>query len=547
MLYHKDTKYDFTYTEKVKALLDENITDFRDLTDFYKVKKTGRVITVKSNLFTMASNAIFKRVQHHIDDEEGNSLEATFLREQLGHQYREIVRILFDVGDEYVFKKKTKVYRVKKEVIDYFLSAFSDATEQQILLDGFGKKVLKEGITNINAIKDYQYSKDGATTKKSKGLTEGLNIPAQVKVNVKHLTEGMMIYDELKHSVIGNHKLSKRTESILRSAGVNMKKLTAYKVDKWSMTVRELLMRTNQLPFKYGHIFQLYGEREFGGRLYSEGANGMLNIPKHIKHIMMSGMGYYDYDLVNAHWNILYQLNRHYGGGMLLHIENYNKNVKKIRKELAKDVGIDEENMKVMLVALLYGASININDKYWSVKKRKMVDTDLLQKLRSWTGDEQTARKIGKEFCNHTIVRGLWGDIKTGRDTILKNVRKTGKGNNAFIENLTEHKIKISVKGRGGKVIKVSGGRQLAHILQGVETFILHSVIKKMQYDADTDFLVPYHDGWVCKGSINKNSYERMIEEKTRDALTKYDGIVCDEGLKVKISGGKLVNPFRGK
>ena len=172
------------------------------------------------------------------------------------------------------------------------------------------------------------------------------------------------------------------------------------------MTVRELLMRTNQLPFEYGHIFQLYGEREFGGRLYSEGANGMLNIPKHIKHIMMSGMGYYDYDLVNAHWNILYQLNRHYGGGMLLHIENYNKNVKKIRKELAKDVGIDEENMKVMLVALLYGASININDKYWSVKKRKMVDTDLLQKLRSWTGDEQTARKIGKEFCNHTIVRG---------------------------------------------------------------------------------------------------------------------------------------------
>ena len=69
MLYHKDTKYDFTYTEKVKALLDENITDFRDLTDFYKVKKTGRVITVKSNLFTMASNAIFKRVQQHIDDE----------------------------------------------------------------------------------------------------------------------------------------------------------------------------------------------------------------------------------------------------------------------------------------------------------------------------------------------------------------------------------------------------------------------------------------------------------------------------------------------
>ncbi len=38
-----------------------------------------------------------------------------------------------------------------------------------------------------------------------------------------------------------------------------------------------------------------------------------------------------------------------------------------------------------------------------------------------------------------------------------------------------------------------------------------------------------------------------FIDFRDKKKLFDADGIVCDEGLKVKISGGKLVNPFRGK
>ena len=56
MQYYENVKYDWTYTEYVKELLDKEISGFNELTDYHKVKKTGRVVLKKSNLFTMASN-----------------------------------------------------------------------------------------------------------------------------------------------------------------------------------------------------------------------------------------------------------------------------------------------------------------------------------------------------------------------------------------------------------------------------------------------------------------------------------------------------------
>ena len=44
MQYYDNIKYDWTYTEYVKELLDKEITGFKELTDYYKVKKTGRVV-----------------------------------------------------------------------------------------------------------------------------------------------------------------------------------------------------------------------------------------------------------------------------------------------------------------------------------------------------------------------------------------------------------------------------------------------------------------------------------------------------------------------
>ena len=65
--------YDYTYTEKAKRLLEEKYKGFEALTDYYVVKKTGRIVNQKSNLFTMASNAYFERIGRHWDDTKSYS------------------------------------------------------------------------------------------------------------------------------------------------------------------------------------------------------------------------------------------------------------------------------------------------------------------------------------------------------------------------------------------------------------------------------------------------------------------------------------------
>jgi|TARA_Y100000296_G_scaffold83506_1_gene114512 hypothetical protein len=545
MLYYDRDKYDFTYTEYVKGLLDTEIKEFSELTDYYRVKKTGRQVNVKSNLYTMASNHYWMRVRAHSKDDRATALPAKWLLEQLSHDYRRIIRILFNVSDEWEFRKTTKKYTLKDSVVEIFDRAFGDHNKRQILIDGIGKQVKREGVVNVNSIKRHQYNYDGETTKEAVAVKKQLYIPNQVKINQKRLAEAVGLYGELKYSVLKRITLSKRTERILKSAGLKIKDLTPYKAEKYEKTIKELLMRINLEPFDYGHIYQLYSEREFGGRLYNDGANGLMTIPKHIKHIVMSGLGYYDYDLVNCHWNFLEQLNKHYGGGALLYVSEYNSKVKTTRKEIAKEIGVDEDIMKFLLIAMLYGAKLNINEKHWDTDKRRKVGSKVLEKLRGIIGDEKTARVIGRRFFENKFVKGLYGDIQTAKDTILKKCKKTGKGNNTFIENYSGNKIKISVKGAGGKAINRSGGKQLSHLLQGMESFILHDVVAEMDRDKSADFLVPYHDGWVCSGKIDKRYYEQHIFNSTQRLLSEYDGKEADVGISVKISGGAMDDPFK--
>ena len=101
-------------------------------------------------------------------------------------------------------------------------------------------------------------------------MKDNLYIPNQVKINIDRLTDAWKMYGELKYSTLGRKKLSVRTRRILTSVGVKFNNLTPYKVEKWEKTINELIVRSNTAPFEYGHIFQLYDERETGGRLVGD-------------------------------------------------------------------------------------------------------------------------------------------------------------------------------------------------------------------------------------------------------------------------------------
>ena len=99
--------------------------------------------------------------------------------------------------------------------------------------------------------------------------------------------------------------------------------------------------------------------------------------------------------------------------------------------------------------------------------------------------------------------------------------------------------------GSNNKLIKLSRGQQLSHILQGLEAFMMSEIISESNKDNNTEYLVPYHDGWICKGSINKKYYENHLTNATMRRLSEYDGKEHKEGLEIKISGGSIDDPYK--
>ena len=101
------------------------------------------------------------------------------------------------------------------------------------------------------------------------------------------------------------------------------------------------------------------------------------------------------------------------------------------------------------------------------------------------------------------------------------------------------------VLGDKNKLVPLSTGKQLSHILQGLEAFMMSEIISESNRDLNTDFLVPYHDGWVCKGAINKKYYEQHLSNATMKRLNEYHGVTNSVGLNIKLSGGKMDDPYK--
>ena len=55
-----------------------------------------------------------------------------------------------------------------------------------------------------------------------------------------------------------------------------------------------------------GRLAVMYKERNTG-RLYTIGYGGLQNIQRELRTMLLSGLGYFDYDMENAHYTILGQ------------------------------------------------------------------------------------------------------------------------------------------------------------------------------------------------------------------------------------------------
>ena len=223
----------------------------------------------------------------------------------------------------------------------------------------------------------------------------------------------------------------------------------------------------------FGYIPHRYVESA-SGRLYAKGVS-LQTAPTVIKQAALSGL--HEYDFSNCHFSILVQMAERYGYKCDA-IRHYLGNKKDTRLQIAQHAGITDEEAKVCLIAILYGARLSVRE------------SDAIP--------EAIGKEAAQKLYQSPLFTSLKNDVTAARRAILAKHPRTRKG---WLTNLA------------GKSI---GGRQspekiLAHLIQGVEARALRAAIECF----DGSVVLLQHDGFATTTRLDVGMIEQAVREAT--------------------------------
>jgi hypothetical protein len=235
-----------------------------------------------------------------------------------------------------------------------------------------------------------------------------------------------------------------------------------------------------------------------------------------MRYIAMGGMNYYEYDIENCHYSIIYQLNQMWGGKPLDAISRYIKDTKETREAISTETGVDYNIIKTILIDIVYGAGIKQKHTY-DEKKGKSFDNAILNTLLEYTNDNRDdAIKLFDTIAGNKRVRGIYDDLESARNFLKSKYRIKTLRDKEYLEN-TIGKITSVLDYRGEKR---SRGAMLSHITQGIESAALRVILE----EEGKYFVMPHHDGWVSMKDNNTDILEALVRGKTAEMMRNYDG-----------------------
>lgn len=221
------------------------------------------------------------------------------------------------------------------------------------------------------------------------------------------------------------------------------------------------------------------------GRLYADGFTPA-GCAREVKRAALRGC--WEYDGANMHWQLLYKLAKRISPALELPaIEAYLTRKEWVRAGIAKDAGISIPQAKEVLLSLIFGASLNGGPE---TTIPSIVGQDNLPALRS-------------------AVKAICADMTRARDVVLahywersrKQYRSKGLVNDAG-RTLTHDDKEPGSKGGNLKA------KELAHILQGLESEILRACIEH----AGESIVLLQHDGFAVSDRLDMDGLRAAIE-----------------------------------
>jgi len=232
-----------------------------------------------------------------------------------------------------------------------------------------------------------------------------------------------------------------------------------------------------------GYVIHRYAEATTG-RLYARGIS-LQTVPRLIRKAALHGL--YEYDIENCHYAVFSQMAARFG--VECHAVNrYLAGKHQTRARIADAVGIQVEQAKVCLLALMYGA-----------KLAQRPDNAIPEAI-----GVENARRL---YADPTFA-SIATDLRQGRAAILKSWPRRRR----------------TLLNAMGKPIglKEPAEDRLAHVIQGVEAQALRSIVEL--YPEEVVLLM--HDGFVANRSLDVPLMERRMFDATGYRLTISGGVI---------------------
>ena len=496
-------------------------------------KKDGSVCYIKWSLMSFVLQSYYNEGRSHKVSKEDSYFSSVELKEQLGNDYQRIIKICYDVGDNWS-GGVAKVYKLKDEVRKIFDDVFVDDICAVWSIDKIGRR---NKHFRKNAVDSWVDRKNRIRSRMG-----GAKFSVNVELNRDNILMGQKIYRELYEEKFYNVPMSDSVKNVLHSLNVDYKRMSHKKIENRLKTMCNMVYRVGLKHSSGNMVTQLYSEKE-SGRLYNEGMLGLQNVPKDIRYLSMGGLGYYEYDIINCHWELYRQLIRMYGGRVYFSIDEYCKNVTVFRNKVANDIGVSPKILKRLFLSIINGSSKELKDpKVLNKSGTKYIKKDnaIVKDFIDYCGDDKEGRRLANEFVNHKMVSELFDDCRKSWLWLKKQLVYRGnkdKMNGRYkLVNPYGLEKSVYIRRANGKYSTRTKGELISHILQGCESMLLGIVIDK----EEKMFVMPHHDGWISKEDIDKKYYKDMLYEKSSAMLNDYDNL--DSGFKVEIKSRKLEN-----
>tara|TARA_R100001369_G_scaffold30974_2_gene54926 strand:+ start:971 stop:2653 length:1683 start_codon:yes stop_codon:yes gene_type:complete len=497
--------------KQLDMILTNEISQYRNIEWSVKGKRYKSSTEPKYELCILILRTSRNTAPTHKADDKYVSFSSVDLRKKLGVDYQKIIDTAFikkSVGGGYDMKndRVTLKYKLRDEIVDIVNRVYND---EELTASHIGRGGLD--ITR-DTLPDYTITN---TSRGNNTLTSNKadELESLVYLNAPNIRLLLSVYADMFKKYVENKNVNINDGiKLLNHFGWSVKDNQKLgnerfhnKIENRLNVIKQLVDETHNTQLGIGYIHQLYTQAR-SGRYFMLNDVNIQNLPKEIRNIVMGGLDYYEYDIVNAHYTFLYQLNKMYDGKSLKFVKKYIENTKLFREERSKELGISIDTIKTILLSVIYGSDIRSRHTYKPEQGKSMNSAIINTLIKEFYGDENKANDAFEVISKDENVVGLMNDVRSFRDLIIDDKNLYGKNRySKYFYNHFGSKTELEVKG-----FNTSKGSKLSHVLQGVESFILDLIMD----DDVGNVVMLHHDGWVSKNNRDTEVLERIINSR---------------------------------